>query len=697
MPRPSRLRVGIDIGGTFTDIVVLGSDQRIHTKKISSRTDDYAEAIVDGLLELFAETGLTGLDLTEIRHGTTIASNAILEQKGAKVGLITTEGFRDVLELRTLRMPRLYDMTWQKPPPLVERYLRRTIDERITSTGAVERPLNIDDARAQVAALIAEGVDAIAVCLINAFINPEHELMVKEVIRDIAGDLTYCISSEVLPEIKEYERTSTTVINAYVMPIVATYLRALRQKLDEVTVPAEILLMQSNGGLTTAEFAAARPINIIESGPAGGVIGAQAIAKRKSLEKIITFDMGGTTAKASMIERGNLMRAQEYAVGAGIMIGSRLLSGAGYSLKVPAIDLAEVGAGGGSLVRVDQAGSLQVGPESAAANPGPVCYGIGGQTATVTDANVVLGYLNPYHLVGGALKIDADRARHALQRQVAEPLCLSLEDAAFGAYRIAASNMIRAIRSVSSERGRDPRAFSLFSFGGNGPLFACELASVLGIKRIVIPPAPGLFSSFGLLYADVEHHFTRTFRSLIAQADVVEVASRWGELEEQARTQLRLHRLNDDQIEIRRSAALHYQGQSFELIVAAPDGEINAEYLRELGEEFGAEHERVYGHRAGPDEPIELVAIQVTGIGERDHATVPERLATDHCEALQSSPRLVYFGPQHGWIETPIKRRSEITAKHPGPLIIEEYDSTTIVTPTASAERDDGGNIVLTL
>ena len=360
------LRVGVDIGGTFTDIVVLGSDGSIHTKKVSSSVDDYASAIVEGLAELFAETGLSGAAIEEIRHGTTVASNAILEHKGARVGLITTKGFRDVLEIRTLRMPRLYDLTWTKPPPLVERYLRKVVDERIDFKGNVERPLDAADAERAVDALLAEKAEAIAVCLINSFTNPVHELMIKDVVQRRAPHIPLSVSFEVLPEIKEYERTSTTTINAYVMPIVATYLRALRKGLDAAGIPARLLLMQSNGGLTTDTAAAERPMNIIESGPAGGVVGAQALARAKELPKIITFDMGGTTAKASMVENGEVTRAQEYAVGAGIMIGSRLLTGAGYTLKVPAIDLAEVGAGGGSHVWIDAGGALQIGPKARA-------------------------------------------------------------------------------------------------------------------------------------------------------------------------------------------------------------------------------------------------------------------------------------------------------------------------------------------
>src|SRR5882724_5759106 len=563
-------RVGVDIGGTFTDIVLLGSDGTIHTKKIGSSVENYAQAIVDGLSEVFAETGLSGGAIEEIRHGTTVASNAILEQKGARVGLITTKGFRDILEIRTLRMPRLYDLAWTKPAPLVERYLRKVVDERVDHRGQVERPLDLPDAERAVDALLAEKVEAIAVCLINSFANPAHELMLKEIITRKAPGLPLSISFEVLPEIKEYERTSTTVINTYVMPIVATYLRAMRKGLDAAGIPARLLLMQSNGGLSSDVAAAERPMNIIESGPAGGVVGAQALASAKNLKKIITFDMGGTTAKAAMVENGEIARAHEYAVGAGIMIGSRLLTGAGYALKVPAIDLAEVGAGGGSHVWIDAGGALQAGPESAGASPGPVCYDKGGTFPTITDANVVLGYINPTHLVGGALKLNAGRARTALSEQIAKPLGMPIERAAYGAHLIAASNMIRAIKAVSTERGRDPRDFALFAFGGNGPLFACGMARSLGIGQVIVPPSAGLFSSFGLLYADVEHHYARTFRRLLRQASLSEIATAWDALAAQASEQLAIEGFTGESARLRRSAALHYKGQSYELTVPVP-------------------------------------------------------------------------------------------------------------------------------
>jgi N-methylhydantoinase A len=691
---PVTYRAGVDIGGTFTDIVLLGSDGTIHTKKISSSVDNYAQAIVEGLSEVFAETGIDGAAIEEIRHGTTVASNAILEHKGARVGLITTKGFRDVLEIRTLRMPKLYDLTWTKPPPLVERYLRKVVDERIDHRGTVERSLDPADAERAVDALLAEKVEAIAVCLLNSFTNPVHEAMLKEIIARKAPRLPLSMSFEVLPEIKEYERTSTTVINAYVMPIVATYLRALRKGLDDGGMPARLLLMQSNGGLTTDTAATERPMNIIESGPAGGVVGAQALAHAKDLDRIITFDMGGTTAKASMVEHGEVARAQEYAVGAGIMIGSRLLTGAGYTLKVPAIDLAEVGAGGGSHVWIDGGGALQAGPESAGASPGPVCYDKGGTTPTITDANVLLGYINPTHLVGGALKLNAAKARQAFAAEIAQPLGLSLERAAYGAHLIVASNMIRAIKAVSTERGRDPRDFTLFAFGGNGPLFAAGMAASLGIRRVVVPPSAGLFSSFGLLYADVEHHYARTFRRLLRQADLGEIETAWKALADQAAGQLAAEGFTGESARLRRSAALHYKGQSYELTVPVPDGPIDARHLERA---FGEEHERTYGHRAGPDEPVELVSIQLVGSGLRATTSVPERVISSRTDSPARATRPAYFGDEHGWLETPVVSRAHLTSLQTGPLIVEEYDATCIVPPGTHAECDGAGNIVITL
>jgi N-methylhydantoinase A len=690
-------RIGVDIGGTFTDIVLFGSDGKIHTLKIPSSADDYARAIVEGLGQVFGEVDAAPAAIEEIRHGTTVASNAILERKGARVGLITTAGFRDVLEIRTLRMPRLYDLAWNKPEPLVPRYLRQTVRERIDHKGRVEVALGSADAERAVAHLLAEKVEAIAVCLLNSFANPTHELMLGDVIKRMAPQLPLSISYQVLPEIKEYERTSTTVINAYVMPIVATYLYALRRQLDAADIPARLLIMQSNGGLMTDAAARERPMHIIESGPAGGVVGAQALARSMAVAKIITFDMGGTTAKASIVEDGQLMRAHEYAVGAGIMTGSRLLTGAGYSLKVPAIDLAEVGAGGGSHVWIDTGGSLQVGPESAGASPGPVCYGQGGDVPTITDANVILGFINPKHLIGGALPLDAEQAQRVFEARIAKPLGLGLAAAAFGAHEIAASNMIRAIKAVSTERGRDPRQCALFAFGGNGPLFACGMARALGIEEVIVPPAPGLFSAFGLLWAEVEHHYSRTFRRRLRGADLAEIEAAWGALAGQALAQLESEGFAGARARLRRSAALHYHGQSFDLTVAVPERPFDAEMVDYLEDAFGREHERTYGHRAGAEEPVELVSIQVVAQGVRAPTAAPSQGVVSRREPPPSPPRRAYFGSAHGWLDTPVLPRSALARAQAGPLILEEYDATCVVPPGATARLDEGGNIRIVL
>jgi N-methylhydantoinase A len=691
-------RVGVDIGGTFTDIVFLAQDGILHTTKVSSSVDNYARAIIDGISQVFQDSGLGGADVEEVLHATTVASNAVLELKGAKTGLITTQGFRDILEIRNLRMPRLYDLAWQKPLPLVERYLRVVVDERVNVHGGIERPLDPTDAERAVDKLLAEGVEALAVCLLNSFANPVHELMIKEIVTRRAPELPCCISFEVLPEIKEYERTSTTVINTYVMPIVARYLAMLRQELHRRGITAALLLMQSNGGLTTAEAAMKTPMHIIESGPAAGVIGAQALARALTLPNIITFDMGGTTAKASIVEKGEVARSLEYQVGGGIMLGSRLLTGAGYMLKVPAIDLAEVGAGGGSIVWLDPAGSLQVGPHSAGAAPGPLCYDLGGTEPTITDANVILGYINPAYLVGGALPLNADRARRLFEANIARPLGLSLAHAAYGAHQIAASNMIRAIKAVSTERGRDPRDYALFAFGGNGPLFAAGMADALQMKRIVVPPSPGLFSAFGLLYADVEHHYSRTFRRLLRSVDAGELSDAWEQLMREAIAQLTADGFGREQMRLRRTANMHYQGQTFELTVPLPEGPLDAQALAGLVEAFGQEHERTYGHRAGPEEPVEIVNIQVVGRGIPERPRVPDRLSPARGDGGGGlALRQAYFGPRVGWLETPVWRRADLTRPREGPCIIEEYDATCVVPPKAKGVLDAYGNIIIDL
>jgi N-methylhydantoinase A len=453
--------------------------------------------------------------------------------------------------------------------------------------------------------------------------------------------------------------------------------------------------MQSNGGLMSAAAAAHKPMHIVESGPAAGVVGAQVLGRAAGIDHLISFDMGGTTAKAGLIERGEFSRALEYQVGGGIMTGSRLLTGAGYLLKVPAIDLAEVGAGGGSLVRIDSGGSMIVGPDSAGAVPGPVCYDTGGDEPTVTDASLILGHLNPDFLVGGALRLNRERARSVFGSRIARPLGLSLEHAAYGAQRIASANMMRAIRAVSIERGRDARDYTLCAFGGNGPVFACTMAKELGMHRVLVPPSPGLFSAFGLHYAEVEHHYGRTFRRLLRSLDLDVLNDAWDAMEHEARAELEAEGFAGDRVAIRRLASLHYQGQTFDLTVPVPDGVLRPAEVAAIEGAFGREHERTYGHRAGEDEPVELTEIRISARGIAERTVTPGGPSLS--EPGGSRVRSAYFGPDAGWLDTPVLTRADLATPRDGPCIVEEYDATCVIPPGARASLDAIGSILITL
>ena len=515
-------RVGVDIGGTFTDIVFLADDGTVLARKVASTPDDYSRGVLEGVRGGVDELGIQPSAVSEISHGFTVATNAIIENKGANTALITTEGFRDILELRRNRVPRLYDLNYEKPPSLVKRQLRLEVRERLNYQGEVLRPLETSDVDRAIEKIAQEGVESVAVCLLHSYANPEHERYIAEALRERMPQVNLTLSSELLPEMKEYERTSTTVINGYVRPVVERYLGLLTEGLRDMGITVPLSIMQSNGGLATSGIAMEKPVYCIESGPAAGVVGAYHLGDRLGVENLMTLDMGGTTAKASIIENGEILQAPESEVGGDISVGHRLLRGSGHILRVPSIDLAEVGAGGGSIASVDSSGSIRVGPQSSGAVPGPACYRLGGRDATVTDADVLLGYLNPEHLLGGDFPIDRELAREAVTRNVALPLGLSEVDAAHGIHLLVNSNMARALRAVSSERGRDPRRFVLFSFGGSGPVHAAGLAEMLDITRLVVPPFPGVFSSFGLLVANVEHHFVQTYFKTFEQLDLAE-------------------------------------------------------------------------------------------------------------------------------------------------------------------------------
>ncbi|MFQ5897917.1 MAG: hydantoinase/oxoprolinase family protein [Candidatus Methylomirabilia bacterium] len=691
-------RAGIDIGGTFTDLVFLTEDGQVVAGKVLSTPDDYSRGIVTGLRALFTRRELRGSHVTEVIHGTTIATNAILERKIAKTGLITTSGFRDMLEIRRLRMPTLYDLFWEKPEPLVPRRRRLEVEERITHRGEILRPLDPEQAQKVIDDLLAHGVEAVAVCLLNAYANPLHEECLGALLHKGAPGVSICLSSEILPEIREYERTSTTVVNASIMPVVSRYLSSLTSALHELEINVPLLIMQSNGGAMRARAAAERPIQIIESGPAAGVVGALEVARKIGIPDLITFDMGGTTAKTSMIEGGEVTRVSEYEVGAGITLEGRLLKGGGYHVRIPAIDIAEVGAGGGSLVWLDKGGALRVGPESAGAAPGPVCYDLGGIHPTVTDANLVLGLINPHYLVGGALALNAEKARAVIREKIAQPLGLGLEVAAHGIHLLANAAMARAVRAVSSARGRDPRQFALMAYGGNGPVHAATLARSLEIPGVIVPPIPGLFSALGLLCPDVEHHYVRTCKRSLEAADPEEVEGLFRALEAEGEAELAAEGYGPEALRFARLLDLRYAGESSELTIPAPDGAVSPGWWTVLAERFSAEHERTYGYRS-EREPVELLNLRVIARGVPATPRAPHRLrleATGAHRPDHAGSRQVFFGSAHGWIETPIRHRQELVGEDtPGPLIIEEYDSTTVVPPGCRVSLDDWGNLII--
>jgi N-methylhydantoinase A len=661
-----------DVGGTFTDVLLADAGGRAHSVKVSSTHPDPHVGVIAGVRRLIADQQVDPAAVAFVLYATTAGTNAILERSGPLTGLITTEGFRDVLELRRMRVPDLYNLDWDKPSPVVERALRLGVVERIAADGSVVTPLDEEGLERALERLRREGVATLAVCFINAHANPTHERRAREVVSRVAPELPVSLSSDVLPDLGEYERTSTTVINALLTPVISRDLDALGAGLAALGVHGALLVMQSNGGLAPREQAVALPVNLVESGPAAGVIAAGALG----LPSVISFDMGGTTAKASLIEGGELLRAAELEVGAPISIASLLLRGGGYVVRTPAIHLAEVGAGGGSVAHLDPAGGLHVGPRSAGSVPGPACYARGGTEPTVTDANVVLGYLNPDALLGGELPIDRAQAVAAVET-IASPLGLSVEAAAHAVHAIAVATMMRAIRAVSTERGRDVRDSVLVAFGGNGGVFAAVLARELKVRRCLVPPAAGLYSSTGLLRADLERHFVRC----LPEPASATVMGRLEEFERVSREAL------PEYATWRRVLDLRYQGQGFQIRVALHD----ADTIEDAVERFHVEHERTYGFRS--DDPVVVWNLRL-------EARVPsERPPTRFNAAGEAREcrRRAYFGPALGWLDTPVlsSRSGLVAGPVEGPLIVEEYDTTIVVPPGFRVRLENRDDVVI--
>ncbi len=700
MAEALRYRVGVDIGGTFTDIVLMPERGEVSTYKTLTTPDDFGRGIAEGIRKALEAVGAPPASVERVIHATTVATTAILEHKGAKTALLTTRGFRDVLEMRRLRIPEMYRLNYPRPDPLVPRRLRLEVTERLGPTGDVRIALDEASVHAAADRLLAEGVDAVAVCLIHSYSNPAHERRVAAILRERLGEKVFiCCSTDILPVIREYERTSTTVINAFLGPTMRGYFDSLRRHLGAIGIAAPIHIMKSDGSIMTIEAAAERPAYLVESGPAAGVIGAaegvrgmgRADGKRADA---ITFDMGGTTAKVSLIEDGEITRTGDYEVGAGINLSSRLVMGGGYALKIPVIDISEVGAGGGSLVSIDAGGLLRVGPQSAGAAPGPVCYDRGGERATFTDAALTLGYISPDALAGGGLKLNAAKGRAAIQTQVGAPMERTALEAAWGVFQVACGTMVRAVKAVSTYRGRDPRDFALYVFGGNGPVVATEIANLLEMKRVIIPLHPGVFSAWGLFCAQAEFEIVRSHLTRLSETTPAALAARYEDMKRELQERMTREGYPIATAEFHRFADLRYADQAHELTTPLPTGTSAGNIdLAVLASAFGDEHERTYGHKAEQLE-VECVTLRVIARVPREEAFAPRADKAGKPAAKQSAVRKTYFGA--GEIDTPVIGRSDLTrTPRPGPLIVEEYDATCVVPPGWTAELDASGNIVL--
>jgi N-methylhydantoinase A len=690
------VRVGVDIGGTFTDVILV-AEEAVYQAKVLSTPRDFTAGVLRGLRMVLEQAHRGHGSVSAVVHGTTVATNAILEHSGGATALITTRGFRDVLEIGRLRHPTMSDIFWQKPPPLVPRRLRFEIDERVASDGRVLQPLDRSEVDALAMALRARGVQSVAVCLLNSYVNPDHEQAIGRRLRELLPEVYVSTSAAVLPEIKEYERTSTTVVNAYIQPIVERYLRGLDQRLTDSGVAGPLLVMQSSGGLLDAATACSMPVQLVESGPAAGVIATRALAGRIGLGDVIAFDMGGTTAKASLIEHGEPFVSSEYEVGGGMSSDRSLMRGGGYAIRTPSIDVSEVGAGGGSVCWIDAGGAPRVGPRSAGADPGPACYARGGEEPTLTDALVVLGYLSPTALAGGVQRIAPERAAAVIDDKVARPLRLGLHDAALGIYRIAVANMCRAVRSVTSQRGRDPRDHTLVAFGGAGPAHAVEIARSFEISTVLVPRTPGLFSAAGLLVADVERHDVWSYPDR-DHWDAAGIEAGFRQLEERAASRP-LVAGGGGRLRVERYADLRYLGQSYELRVPVPGGELSLERLEEVRSRFHAEHEHTYGHRSD-EAGIEIVNLRTRAGVVADAGGGPDlfeqTLAPSGSQGGTLGSRRAYFGTPWGAVETPVLSRDALSSSATaGPVIVEDADATTIVPPGSQVRVDELGNLMI--
>jgi N-methylhydantoinase A len=692
-----RYRVSIDIGGTFTDLLALDEETGTLTNiKIPSTPRQPSEAVITALREFLQ--GARTEEIASVTHATTIAVNSLLGQLGLelpKTALITTKGFRDVIEIGRQKRPELYNLSFRKPRTLIARMHRYEVRERITASGKEIEPLDEEDAARIGETLKAEDVKSVAIGFINSYIQPSHELKIERQLREACPDLHITLSHRVAREYREYERISTAAVNACLMPIISDYVAELSKRLkEELKIESTFTIMQSNGGIASNEVITEKPVTIIESGPAAGVMSTSFYSKLLNLRNMISFDMGGTTAKAGIVKDGLPEVTSEYEVGGKVHSG-RIIRGSGYPIRFPFIDVVECGAGGGTIAWVDDGGGVRLGPMSAGAEPGPACYGKGGEKPTITDANVVLGRLNPKYLLGGRLRIYANLAEKSVRKEICEKTGLDLIEAAAGTIKIAVSEINKIVRIVSVERGVDPRNFTLIAFGGAGPMHACLLAHELCISQIIVPLNPGLFSALGLITADYVHHDSRPIFKVASEINADEIEMLFAEMETETRDLLLREQVNDGQIAFERQLDMRYRGQAYELSVRAMKP-FNKGSLKEVVKRFHEKHQGTYGYYS--EDEVEAVNAKVTarGITVKPIFQKNRQGGRKNPQEAKTSMRSVHFNEGNS-NKCPIYNRDKLCSGDTldGPAVVEQYDSTTLVFPDWTCNVDEYHNLRL--
>ncbi|HEY3304511.1 MAG TPA: hydantoinase/oxoprolinase family protein [Candidatus Binatia bacterium] len=684
-------RVGVDIGGTFTDLLLIGADGRAVIGKTLTTPGDPSLAVEAALGPALGDGSTSLTTGGTLVHGTTLVTNAIIERKGAPTALLTTSGFRDALEIGREQRYELYDLNLDFPRPLVPRYLRFDVPERVAADGSVLEPLDEAFVRRLVGELRDKGIQAIAVCYLNSFRNPAHERRTAEIIKETAPEIRVSLSCEVVAEIREYQRTSTTVANVYVQERVADYLQELRRRLDRLSFQGNFFVMLSSGGIATTETAARFPVRLLESGPAAGALAAAHLGARAGFSDLLSFDMGGTTAKLCAVEDGKPLKAHEFEVDRVY----RFRKGSGLPVKIPVIDMIEIGAGGGSVARVDALGLLKVGPESAGAEPGPACYGRGGEEPTVTDADLVLGYLDANYFLGGRMKLDLEAARRALSR-LAEKLRLSVEQVAWGIHQIVGENMANAARAHLGERGKDPRRMPLYAFGGAGPVHGYRVAEILHLPALISPFGAGVGSTFGLLAAPLAFDFVRSSYSRLDNMEWTSANTLLAEMADEGRAILESSGLSPSDIHYERTADMRYVGQGHEVSVPLPDGRLSDWHMGNIQSAFEEVYRSLYG-RKGPEVPLEVINWRVVAGGPNPAMDFRLPRETNGGKRALKGNRRAYFPEQGGYIETPVYDRYALGpgATFSGPAIVEERESTLIVGARGHGRVDEHLNVIV--